>query len=37
MSFAVSSSLGFGKLYGDFDIGRSSDGNEEGVEHELRL
>jgi len=37
MSFAISCSLGFGELYGDFDIGRSSDGNEEGVECELRF
>jgi hypothetical protein len=32
MSFATSSSLGFGELYGDFAVGRSSDVNEEGVE-----
>jgi len=29
MSFAISSSLGFGESYSDFEIGRSSDGNEE--------
>jgi hypothetical protein len=32
MSFAISSSFGFGELYGDFSVGRSSDGSEEGVE-----
>jgi len=37
MSFAISSSLGFGELYGDFDVVRSGDANEEGVECELRL
>jgi hypothetical protein len=35
MSFANSCSLGFGELYGDFDVGRSIDGNEGGVECEL--
>jgi hypothetical protein len=31
MSFAISSSLDFRELYGDFDVGRSSDENEVGV------
>jgi hypothetical protein len=36
MSFAICSGSGFGELCDNCDGGRSSDGNEVGVEHELK-